>query len=162
VQIIQREATGHKGKAVSDPSAVTEASKMSDLLSAASLLLTVLGVVYGTWYSEIVSAIAAPVPDNAPNRGPVRQAVRAALYGKALPQALAATVLTILYLPDALTIALGGLNALRTAGSVAVHEYNAVEAAFCLVVVLTGALACYLISLVCRLKDKLQKIGAPS
>jgi hypothetical protein len=135
---------------------------MSDLLSAASLLLTVLGVVYGTWYSEIVSAIGAPIPDNPPNRGPVRQTVRAALYGKALPLALAAIVLTILFLPDALTIALGGLNALKTAGCVAFHKYNAVEAAFCLVVVLTGALAGYLISLICRLKDKLRKIGAAS
>jgi hypothetical protein len=147
---------------MSDPVAVTESSKMSDLLAAASLLLTVLGIVYGTWYSEIVSAIGAPIGAHIVNRGPERQRVRAALYGKALPLALAAVVLTGLFLPDALTIALSALKALKLAGCDAFQSYNAVEAAFCVVVALTGALAGYLISLVCQLKRKLREIDTPN
>ena len=138
-----------------------EAGKMSDLLAAASLLLTVLGVVYGTWYAEITSAIGTAIPTHIENRGPIRQTVRAALYAKALPLALAAIVLTALFLPDALTITLSGVRAFRAAGVNAFHEYNAVEAAFCLVVVLTGALAAYLLFFVCRLKNKLTKINTP-
>lgn len=143
------------------PGAVTEPSKMSDLLSAASLLLTVLGIVYGTWYTEIVNAIAMVIPGPVDDRVSVRRTVRAALYGKALPLALAASMLMALFLPDALAIVCGGLSLLHASGCGAFREYNAAEAAFCLVVVLTGALAAYLIFLVSQLKVKLGKINAP-
>jgi hypothetical protein len=165
VHDIQGEITFSEGNereiAVTDASAATEASKMSDLLSAASLLLTVLGVVYSTWYPEIVNAIGMAIPDHIANRGAVRQMVRAALYGKALPLALAATILTVIFLPDALTIACGALGSFRSLGRSAFREYNAVQAAFCLVVVLTAALAVYLFFLVCRLKGRLRKIATP-
>jgi hypothetical protein len=130
---------------MSDPGTVaSEAGKMSDLLAAASLLLTILGVVYGTWYAEITNAIGAAIPTHIENRAPVRQTVRAALYAKALPLALAAIVLTGLFLPDVLTITCGGIKAFRSTGINAFHDYNSVEASFCFVVVLTGALAGYL------------------
>jgi hypothetical protein len=147
--------------AVNAPGAMTESSKMSDLLSAASLLLTVLGIVYGTWYTEIVNAIAIVIPGPVDDRVHVRRTVRAALYGKALPLALAATMLMVLFLPDALAIVRGGFSLLNALGCGAFREYNAVEAAFCLVVVFTGALAAYLIFLVCQLKVKLGKINTP-
>jgi hypothetical protein len=147
--------------AVNAPGAMTEPSKMSDLLSAASLLLTVLGIVYGTWYTEIVNAIAMVIPGPVDDRVPVRRTVRAALYGKALPLALAASTLMALFLPDAVTIARGGLSLLNALGCGAIREYNAVEAAFCLVVVFTGALAAYLLFLVCRLVARLSTIATP-
>jgi hypothetical protein len=134
---------------------------MSDLLSAASLLLTVLGIVYGTWYAEITQALAAVIPDNKDNREPVRRIVRAALWGKAFPLALAAIALTALFLPDALVIAAGGVGVLSAKGVGSFHEYNAVQAAFCLVAVLTGALAVYIVLLVCALRKKLGKINGP-
>jgi hypothetical protein len=143
---------------MSDAGASTEASKMADLLSAASLLLTVLGVVYGAWYAEIIAAIGMPIPPHAPNRGPVRNAVRAAL-AKALPLALASVILTAIFLPDAVMIVSLGIHALRTLGCGAFDEYDAVEAAFAFVVLLTGCLAIYLIYLVCCLKGRLKKIA---
>jgi hypothetical protein len=143
---------------VSDPGIATEASKMSDLLSAASLLLTVLGVVYGTWYAEIISTLGAAIPADQRDRVQIRRIVWAALYGKAFPLSLAALVLTAVFLPDAVTIAFSGLRSFGTLGLKALCEYNAVKAAFCLVVVLTGALAGYLVYLVCRLKKKLREI----
>jgi len=143
---------------MSDP-AVTEASKMSDLLAAASLLLTVLGVVYGTWYSEIINTLGRIVDVHFQNRGPIRGAVRSALYGKALPLAIAAILLTIVFLPDAITIVLGGINAVRANWTNAFRQYNAVEAAFCLVVILSSALTGYLISLVWQLIRKLKRIN---
>ena|GEM_PF-1909452 len=146
---------------MSDPGAAGESIKMADLLSAATLLLTVLGVVYGTWYSEIVGAINATVDPHLANRGPVRRTVRTALYGKAFPLAVIASALTALFLPDAVTIAVNGVRALSTIGCDAFREYNAVQAAFCMVVILTGALAGYLISLVWRLTSKLRTINTP-
>lgn len=134
---------------------------MSDLLSAASLLLTVLGVVYGTWYTEIISALDEKPPDQLANRGDIRRKVRGALCGKAFPLTLAAVVLTVLFLPDAVTIAFGGLRSVGALGLKALCEYNAVKAAFCLVVILTGALAGYLVHLDCRLKAKLREIDRP-
>ena len=83
MQTVQRETTIYKEQDMSDPAAATEASKMSDLLAAASLLLTVLGVVYGTWYSEIITILDRPIDVHPQNRGPIRQAVRSVLYSKA-------------------------------------------------------------------------------
>lgn len=146
---------------MSDATAAADAGKMSDLLSAASLLLTVLGIVYGSWYAEITSALSAPIPDNPPNRGPVRDTVRGALRGRAYPLASAAVVLTLVFFPDAVAIALNALHSLAKEGSGALLAYNAVQAAFCLVVVLSAALALYLVHLVCALKGKLREIGPP-
>jgi cytochrome c biogenesis factor len=149
------------GIAMTDPAAVTESSKMSDLLSAASLLLTVLGIVFGAWYPEIVNALAAAVDEKFDDRGAVRRTVRTALYGKALPLALAATILTALFLPDALAIVRGAYSAFGALGWGAFGMYDAVEAAFCLVVALAGLLAVYLMSLAYRLRAKLWTINTP-
>jgi len=146
---------------VSDPGNVAETSKMADLLSAATLLLTVVGVVYGTWYAEIISAIDVGVPAHAADRGPVRRRVRSALYAKALPLAIAAVILTLLFLPDALVIISSKIHWIRTVGLKALSSYNAVKAAFCFVVLLTGFLAGYLLFLVHRLRAKLQEIDTP-
>jgi hypothetical protein len=145
---------------MSDAPAASEAGKMADLLSAASLLLTVLGVVFGAWYAEIIAAIGMPIPAHAPDRTPVRDAVRAA-RAKALPLALASVMLTAIFLPDAITIVGSGIHAFWTLGCGAFHQYDAVQAAFVLVVVLIGALAVYLLSLVFRLFGRLRKIAAP-
>jgi hypothetical protein len=134
---------------------------MADLLSAATLLLTVLGVVYSAWYPEITAALAEPIPDNAPNRGPVRRRVKSALYRKALPLALAAGALTALFIPDTVKIAFKGMEEFRTAGCAAFEKYDAVAAAFSLVVILSAALAAYLFSLVFCLCAKLKTINAP-
>jgi len=131
---------------------------MSDLLSAASLLLTVLGLVYGTWYPEITQAIDMDYPGPKLDRKPIRRKVSRALWAKALPLAVAAVAVTIIFVPDALVIAAIGLCALWTSGFSSLLKYKAVQAAFCVVVVLTGALAGYLIHLVCDLRAKLRKI----
>ena len=149
------------GIAMTDPAAVTESSKMADLLSAASLLLTVLGIVFGAWYPEIVKAIEAAVDEKYDDRGAVRRTVRTALYGKALPLALAATTLTALFFPDAKTIARDAYGSFMTLGWGAFDKYDAVEAAFCLVVALAGLLAIYLIFLACCLRAKLWRINTP-
>jgi hypothetical protein len=108
-----------------------------------------------------VNATAMAIPGPVDDRATVRRTVRAALYGKALPLAFAASILMALFLPDALAIVRSGLSLLHALGCGAFREYNAVEAAFCLVIVLTGALAAYLIFLVCHLKVKLRKINRP-
>lgn len=143
---------------MSDPAGVTESSKLPDLLAAASLLLTALGVVYGTWYPEIVGALAETIPDHRPNRAPVRMKVKSVFVGKALPLVVTAILLTILFLPDAVAIVASGLGQFTKLGIDALHQYNAVEAAFFFVVVLTGALACYLLCLASKLKGKLREI----
>ena len=146
---------------MTDPAAVTEASKMADLLSAASLLLTVLGIVFGAWYPEIVKAREEAVPPQHVDRVAVRRMVRTALYAKALPLALAATILAALFFPNAKTIARGAYGSFMVSGWDAFDKYDAVEAAFCLVVALAGLLAAYLILLAGSLRAKLWRINTP-
>jgi hypothetical protein len=145
---------------VSDPSSLGESTKMSDLLSAASLLLTLIGFVYGTWYAEIVNALALNVPLLFDDRGVVRRSVHSALYGKSLPLGVAAVALTVIFLPDGLSIFGSGLRAICIVGSGAFQAYDAVKAAFCLVVILAGALSAYLIFIVVQLRRKLAEINA--
>jgi hypothetical protein len=147
---------------VSGAAAISETSnKMSDLLAAASLLLTAAGVIYGTWYAEIVAAIGAEIPVHAANRGPVGLKVGAVLRGKAMPLALIAVILTVVFLPDALRITGRGLNILKTEGLKAFCQYDAVETAFCVVVILDGLLASYLLCLAGALRNKLRRINGP-
>lgn len=146
---------------MNNPIDVTESSKMSDLLSAASLLLTVLGIVYGAWYMEIVNSLELAIPDHIEDRGAVRRTVSSALYGKAVPLASAALILMAVFLPDALAIGVGALSSFNGVGVSALRRYSAVEAAFCLVVALAGGLAAYLFYFVFRLKAKLREIMAP-
>jgi hypothetical protein len=146
---------------MSDAGAATEASKIPDLLSAASLLLTLVGLVYGIWYAEIMTAIGMPIPLPVGDRADVRDAVRATLYHKALPLAVLSLILTAIFVPDAVAIVALAIKAFRAQGCGAFGQYDAAEAAFCLVVVLIGMLALSLISLVWRLSGRLRQIARP-
>lgn len=132
---------------------------MSDLLSAASLLLTLMGIVYGLWYTEIVGAQNATVPLLLADRNPVRNQVKAALFAKALPLAVATTVLAAIFFPNASSIAFPWLGALLAAPAQAFSHYNAVTVTFCFVELLSIALAVHTVWLAASLCCKLRKIN---
>ena len=132
---------------------------MSDLLSAASLLLTLMGIVYGIWYAEIVAAQNADVPLQYADRDTVRGQVKAALFTKALPLAIATTVLAAIFLPNAGTIALSWLGSFLAVTAQAFAHYNAVIATFCFVEILSIALAVQTVALAISLCGKLREIN---
>lgn len=70
-----------------------------DLLSAASLLATVLSLLYSTWYGEINDARKSRIPLQPDDRAPVIDLVRTARRSRAVPLLAAATLLTAALAP---------------------------------------------------------------
>jgi len=66
---------------------------MADLLSAASLLLTVLTILYSLWYGEISNASSSDVERYAANRNIAYRDARTVFLFKALPLCLASAAL---------------------------------------------------------------------
>jgi len=117
---------------------------LSDLLSAASLLLAVVGVLYGLWYPEIIEALGTKVPAFSEDRiKPFRQ-ISSVFYGRAIPLAIAALGVLLIFLPNAVQIIVSTIQNLQSKGINALADYNAVQTSFCFVVALSGAIAIHL------------------
>jgi hypothetical protein len=59
-----------------------------DLLSAAGLLVTLVGLLYSVWYGEMNRALAVPVARHRLDREPDIATVRRALFARATPSSL--------------------------------------------------------------------------
>ena len=68
-----------------------------DLLSAATLLATIVSLLYTTWYSEINKARNTQIPLH--GRPPIIKAVRTTLWTRAVPLIAAAVLLTAILAP---------------------------------------------------------------
>ena len=102
---------------------------MADLLAAASLLLTVVTILYSLWHPEIQRALETPIKDKGANRKGDYENCRRVFLSKALPLAFAAAALLIINLPDALALAKHAAAQLFVK-SQARAEYSAVSASF--------------------------------
>jgi len=77
---------------------------MADLLSAASLLLTVLTILYSLWYPEISAASRSNVDRYSANRKIAHREARTIFVAKALPLCLATLALFLATVPPVLAI----------------------------------------------------------
>jgi hypothetical protein len=101
-------------------------SVSGDLLTASSLLVALVGVLYGTWYPEISAAAETPIPLHDASKA--RSNTRSTLRTRAAPLFLLAIVLVLLLLPPALTVVIHALQHLF--GSRPGSHYDAVQACF--------------------------------
>jgi hypothetical protein len=124
-----------------------------DLLSAASLLLTALSLLYATWYGDIAGAreVAIPLHDTAE----VRSTVRTALWGRAVPVLIGSTVFLVALSPPAWSVLRQTWNALWKPGH---GTYDPVQACFIGVVAALGFLAVVTAITVRDLARKLRRI----
>ena len=133
---------------------------MSDLLSAASLCLAVLGVLFGAWYPEIMKALETKVPLHTLDREAPYRAIRPIYYTRALPIVLSTLVFSIIMLPDACRITIDSFKAFRTDANTALQNYGAVETLFVFVVCLSLFLFVYSITLTVKLGKLLGRLRA--
>lgn len=103
---------------------------MNELISSASLLLALIGVIYGVWYKEISCAINVEVKKFVEDRDSEKSQVNEALFQRALPLSLASGCLSIIFLPTTINIIRESLSALYSASDI---SYNPVKATFCFV-----------------------------
>ncbi len=117
---------------------------MSDLLSAASLLLAVLGVLYGLWYPEIIAALEIKVPIHVEDRQGPYHKVTTVFYSRALPLTIASIGVSLIFLPDAVKISLDSIFGYSTQGILYLYSYSATHTAFCFVVAMSITIASHL------------------
>lgn len=115
---------------------------MSDEISAASLLMAVVAILYGAWYQEIISASNTNVPPHDKHR-PLA-VVEAALFSRCLPLAVMAVAVVLVFLPTFVGIAGHAIAVLGESGLAGYERYSSVRTAFCLVVVVGAAIAAHL------------------
>lgn len=133
---------------------------MSDLLSSASLLLTLVALLYSLWYQEIVNAIGIFVAPRAQDRGPNRKIARSAYLTKAIPLMAATVVLTIAFAPETVKIIARSLDHFRSRGFSAIGDYDPVSASLLLVNIGSAFFAAHLVWLVYKLRGTVQKLSA--
>lgn len=110
---------------------------MSDRLSAASLLLAIVAVLYGMWYPQLTQALETKVPEFPAERPGLRKQVLEVRRTRALPLMLAAIGLALVFLPDVVGIAARSIGILIENGVEAVRLYDSVTTAFLLVEVVS-------------------------
>jgi hypothetical protein len=137
---------------------------VNDLLSGASLLLAVVSVLFGLWYADIQKAIdldMQTVPNHRKDRSDVVSATRTAFWQKAVPLASAAALVALVFLPDAIILCVNAVRTIFDTGlRSALGNYNAVQAAFVAVELITIALAAHSICRVVQLAVVLAKVSS--
>jgi hypothetical protein len=118
---------------------------MSDLLSAASLLLTVVGVIYGIWYGEISKAIddAAKLPPrtHSADRAAPLAKLREVLRSKAIPLSFASLCVALVFLPPSAVLIFQFACLCFHLGPSVLLKYDAIATSFITVEVFSLALA---------------------
>lgn len=124
---------------------------MSDLLSAASLLMAVIAIIYSLWYPELTEKLNISPKQHREDNVAACQSVKMALIGKAIPLSILALLIALTFLPDALKIALEAMATYKIHGAESIKLYSAVKMAYCLVSAVSVALAFYIIVLLVKL-----------
>ena len=119
---------------------------MSDVLSAASLVLAVLAVVLGMWYPSIEFVLALRPEVHAEDNRVKFRKISSALYQRALPLLGASAGCAILFVPDIIHIVYGSFMNVRDNGwMVAISDYDSCQGAFLLVYTLSMMMLAHLV-----------------
>ncbi|WP_143543323.1 hypothetical protein [Salinicola salarius] len=123
---------------------------MSDLLSASSLLMAIAAILFSLWYGDISKALEiSPKPHREDNVA-AKNSVSNAIFSKALPVAIMALSLALIFLPDAIRIAKDSIS-IYFSSERDLFRYDAVRTAYCFVTILSAVLAGYMWFLVWKL-----------
>jgi hypothetical protein len=131
---------------------------MGDLLSSASVLLTLIALLYSLWYQEIVQAIDTEVPVNKQDRKPAHKRVKGVYSTKARPLTVAAFILTVVFAPDTVRILCTSVKHASEGGLRSILDYNAVSSSLVLVTVGSGFFTWHLFSLASDLSNKVKDL----
>lgn len=126
---------------------------MADLLSAVSLLLALVGIVYGVWYPYIAETLNMEVPHHLADAEPHRRRLNHVISMRARPLAYSAVALVLILLPEAIPVVLGTVRTIADYGLHAYPRYDPVAACLLLVTILSLLFAGHLVREVRQLKE---------
>lgn len=134
---------------------------VADVLSAASLMATIVAILYSLWYPEIRQVLNLPWHEFHGDRVLDARAAKASLLTRAFPLFLASVLPAVVFAPDAIGEAAALAGAARQPG----WTYDSVQAAFLGVYALVIALVLVAAGQVAALTlwfRKLNKADAPT
>lgn len=99
---------------------------MSEALSAASLLLAMIALVFGAWWPSITAAAEFRFAKSELNRPEERRPIRTTLIGQAIPLTVSAVVAAVIFMPRALGLVKDGIEC----DCFSLDQLNDVAAAF--------------------------------
>jgi hypothetical protein len=134
---------------------------MSDKLSAASLLLAIVAVLYGMWYPLIMSSLETSVPQFAANRRKPLKEVLGVRNRRAIPLTFAAIAVALVFLPDAVSIIIQSLRLVAGDGLQSVQHYDSVSTAFILVELVSLYFAFHFMGVIIKFRDLIAKLSEP-
>jgi hypothetical protein len=125
---------------------------MGDLLSAASLLLTVVAILYSVWAKAIDDARNMPVAAHAEDNRLAYETVTRIFRRQAVPLAVFAIVLSLVFLPVTVDVLRNSVRVFLT-GKLSAGQYDVVSMTLVLVNLSQAILAGHLLSLVISLRN---------
>jgi hypothetical protein len=131
---------------------------MSDLLGSASLLLTLIALLYSLWYPEIIQALNIKVKSHAADRVQDHQEVRSVYVSRAIPLFVAAVALTIVFSPDVARIIVKSLHNVFSRGWLSAQDYDASSASLVLVTIAAALFSVHLFCLCAKLRTHVGKL----
>ena len=131
---------------------------MSDLLSAASLLLTALTIIYGLWYPQMVTVLDITPPDHREDRIKPYREVHQVIKTRAVPLLVISGLLTLVFLPDSWRLVCLSLRDFSSRRFASVQDYDAIATSFVLVTCLLGFLTAHLFAVTAQLLRLLSRL----
>ncbi len=132
---------------------------MTDLLSAASLLLTALTIIYGLSYPKMVEMLETIPPTHREDRIKPHNEVRRVITTRAVPLLVISGLLTLVFVPDALRLVCSSIHNFGVKKIASVRDYDAVAMSFVLVTCLLGLLTVHLFALTKQLFNLSAKLN---
>ncbi|HCG6980461.1 TPA: hypothetical protein NJ384_002971 [Vibrio parahaemolyticus] len=131
---------------------------MSDLLSASSLLMATVTILFSLWYGEIVSILDKPKAKHVADNVGLLKEVKSVLFSKAILLALMSLSVTLIFAPNALMIMVESFALLKKQGLPTLETYSAVNTAFSLVFFICLGITVYTLVLLFQLVTKWQEL----
>jgi hypothetical protein len=106
---------------------------MDSLLTAASVLLALIGVVYALWYEELKQAIERDMPRHQEDKAPILDHLRSVYWSRAVPLTVASLCVTAVFLPPTIELTIKSARQYARSGIANIGNYDAVATSVVLV-----------------------------
>lgn len=113
--------------------------------------MAIAAILFSLWYADIAKALDTKPKQHKEDNVAACTIVSGILFAKALPVAIMALSIVLIFSPDALKIAKDSMGRYRDLGLSALANYDAVRTAYCFVTILSVVLAVSLWVLVVKL-----------
>jgi len=130
---------------------------MDSLLTAASVLLALVGVVYALWYEELKQAIEREMPRHLADRETILSHLRSVYWSRAVPLTVASISVTLVFVPPALDIVADSAQQYVRYGIANIKNYDATATSVVLIEVFLIMLSVQVSATMVRLNRHIRK-----